>query len=231
MRNVALSLRKRRQKRHARHTSYFWVSLSLRCIFLSSSRDNFAARIFASIFATCNEWALLHWKDQTWILNRNFYFLICFFASRYFALRILQLPLSCIRHTGPGQSRGEFQLCFNVNVKLFLYFNSTLSIFFSPRISLFTVHSAFDLCRRETQDSNRYWSAVDCHLELHVSNNHCVDSNHSLFSFDSLEFRFWLKMEWFAGIVWRCSFFPWTFVWSEGLDDGCAITFKAEHGS
>lgn len=223
MRNVALSLRKRRQKRHARHTSYFWVSLSLRCIFLSSSRDNFAARIFASIFATCNEWALLHWKDQTWILNRNFYFLICFFASRYFALRILQLPLSCIQHTGPGHSRGEFQLCFNVNVKLFLYFNSTLLIFFSL-VFLFSPSIRPLICADE-----KY------RVQIGIDRPSIVIWNFMLVIIIVLipTIRFsplirWnfvsgflsvLKMESFAGIVWR--FFP-SFVWSEGSNDNVA---------
>lgn len=148
-------------------------------------------------------------------IEQKFLFLDLFLRFSLFCFK--DSPIASFLHTGPGQSRGEFQLCFNVNVKLFLYFNSTLLIFFPPRISLFTVHSAFDLCRRKIQNSNRYWSAVDCHLELHVCNNHCVDSNHSLFPFDSLEFRCWLFICAENGMV-SFSSFP-SFVWSEGSND------------
>lgn len=83
-------------------------------------------------------------KLEYW--SRNVYFLIC-----RFCLKILLCAAA--------SSAGEFRVRFNVNFKLFLYFNSDL---LPSTRSFFSVLSPLVrlICAAKMQDSNRYWSFV-----------------------------------------------------------------------
>ena len=117
---------------------------------------------------------------QTWILIEK-----CLFVDLLFLLK--GSSFCC-----DASSVGEFRVGFNVNFKLFLYFNSDLlpstRSFFSILFSLVPLIRA-----AEMQDSNRYWSFVSLHnvrrliviVNFMFRNNHCI-VNSRPFAFLSL---------------------------------------------
>lgn len=129
MRNVAcrLSAEETTKTTCKLHIIFFSVP-SKHLSFIVARTNNFTARIFRSVRTRREGLVYIEGTQKLEYWNKNFCFLICFLC------RILWFLFNAYAGlTRSGQSRGEFQLCFNVNV----YFNITLNSLFSLLVFLF----------------------------------------------------------------------------------------------
>lgn len=168
--SLVVSLRKRRQKRHASYTSYF--PASLQSISLSSSRGQIILpREYFEAFGLAERGSFTLKGPRNLNIGTNIF--VSWFAS------CVGFSDSSLMHTQAWPGPASRAVNFSFVLMWMCILISLLILFFPSSYSLLLFHSVFDLCRQEIQDSNRYWSAIDCHCKLHVSNNHCVDSSHS----------------------------------------------------